>query len=413
VGLVVVTAAFGWSVAKGLVFVAHLDELYFWLNTYAGGYVRRGLVGTLLSPVTALMPGEAILHGLFGLHIVLLAVFGLLVFRLAKDGSNAAWPSDRLLSVVLLASSPFFGQLTHHAGYPDTLIAVVLCCAAIRLRHARGAEVALLLVASCCFHELCFLLLVPMAAFSLALRRGTRWRDGGLVVASVILAAVLTLAAQAPGAALVHALERVGFSPEAAHAQIAEALSRSLGAWLVMLVVLWRDNMLNAGIGLVYACVPPGLILVLGAPRVGRAIMRRTEHLLARRALWALYVASGFGAVLLLAIAIDLSRIASFTTLMAFLTVTLIPFEAPAQVAEPAREGWRLPAVCAAVVVAYTLMPVFDLHFGFGRVVNLARVGFVCPPCAGAGRTLLGYYDRGLPAATVQQIETDPALGNR
>jgi len=63
-GTAIIAACFIWSVAKGRVPVVHLDELYFWINSYGPSYVRRGLVGTLLGPLTLGARPNAILLGL-------------------------------------------------------------------------------------------------------------------------------------------------------------------------------------------------------------------------------------------------------------------------------------------------------------------------------------------------------------
>jgi hypothetical protein len=147
--------------------------------------------------------------------------------------------------------------------------------------------------------------------------------------------------------------------------------------------------------------------LILGARRAREAIMKRTSSHAGRFALGALYIASCISGCLVLAIALDLSRIVSFTTLTAFLTATHLPRQASQSLPDKRLIG---VATCAAIV--YAGMPICDLHFAYGRVVNLARVGILCEPCAAGGRAFLNFYDRGLAPDLVRYIQTDPMLGN-
>ena len=353
-------------------------------------------------------PPASILHGLFILHLVCLAGLVLFIFGAARSGLQSSWPPTRLLIAMLLATSPFLGQLAHHAGYPDDLIALSLCAVAACLNRLGGPVLALCLLASCLLHELCFLLLLPMVAFSLALRRDVGWPHVAWVGASAAVAALLTLTAQLPGPWLVGSLVQAGLQPDIARSQIAEALARTLPDWLAIMAGLWRDNAGNAIAGLAYAGTPALLIMLMAAPQAWRAIVSRTTRPPARFAMAVLYIASGLSGCAVLAIALDLSRVTSFTTLTAFLTtMCLLPHAVQRQ---PAR---HILAASGMIVVCYMLTPVFDLHFASGRVIDLARIAPICPPCASAGRHLLEAYDRRLSPALVSQIENDPALGNR
>ncbi len=395
------------SFAKGKTPAVHLDELYFWLNSYAHGYVRRGLIGTLLLPLTDSAAPAWLLRALFVLHLVSFAGLAILAFRLAVPAGRRDWPLRSLLIALVFACSPFMTQLAHHAGYPDDLIALFLCSAAILLPRANGPAVAALLLASCCMHELCFLLLLPLVMFSLALRT----RPAGGVIAwvglSVAVAILLPLVTQPPGPWLPDRLVQFGLTAQEAQHQVHETLVRSVPGWLSVMAGIWRHDYVNAGIGLAYAVVPGLLILLLAAPRARLAILARTPHPQARRALTGLYIASGLAGCGLLLLALDLSRIVSFTTLTALLTTTMLPADAGNRPA-----GKQLAAASCLCALLYALAPAVDLHFAFGRVLNLVRVSSVCPACAAAGVSFIDFYDRRLSPDAVQRMEKDPALGN-
>ena len=404
----VCVAATFWTIAKGAVRAIHWDELYFWLGTYAGGYGRRSFVGTLLWPV---LHGQTLhylatvvfdIHGLMIIGLLYLG-YGLLRQNPALVGTKAG-----RLTTLLMMTSPFLGQLVHHIGYPDGIIAVFVFLAARSFRQLSGFGLAAVLLASCMVHELCFLLLLPMAMFNLAIRRdATRGQAAGLCIGAS-LAVFLTLTARVDTGRLVQALVHAGMSPELARDQITGSIGRSLGDWLVEMADLWTSHTVNGLIGLCYAGLPGVLMMSLSATAAWEAIHARTSKRWLRSLLVASFVLSGLGIAAVLAIALDLSRIAAFTTLSSVLTVSiLLP-----------RDRWRNPApgiaVFATIAIAvFALAPVFDVHFPEGRVANLARAETFCASCADAARVAIEFYNRDLPQSVTAAMEHDPTLGNR
>ena len=177
-------------------------------------------------------------------------------------------------------------------------------------------------------------------------------------------------------------------------------------ALLPRMLRTWRDFTLNGLAGTLYAALPALMIGLLGLPAARLCVATRTRG---RRVVLLLYAAACLGGLGLLALAWDLGRIAGFTTLTALLTVACV-VRPDANAPGAARVG--LVAAAFFVAVLYALLPVADLYFDYGRVLNLARLRPVCRPCAETGVALIDVFNRHQPLPVRARLDTDPALGN-
>ena len=310
------------------------------------------------------------------------------------------------LSGLLFATSPFLGLIAHHVGYPDALIAALVLACGLCLPRASPATVAAALIVCGMVHELAALLLLPIVAFELAMRPALRPRAYTIIIAGAAIALAGPLLAHGRQPDLQDRLVAAGLSAADAQQQIAVSLHQGLGQAMTRMQVVWASHTLNGVLGIAYAGLPGFCILWLGLPSAWRWIAARAPTRRGRSLRLALYAAACLGPIALLAIAWDLARLASFTTLAAFITVSLTLESVSAA---PARSAMGLSAVSAA---CFVLLPVMNLYFDYGRCIRLQMAGEVCPVCAGAGVAMIDFYNRDLPATRRFLIDRDRAYGN-
>jgi hypothetical protein len=394
-----------WTVAKGMTFFLHTDELYFWLATYQNGFVRRGLVGTLLLPwLHDVDIGRVHMVAAGCSLLALCATLGLataLFWRVLKSPNcvGACAVAD------LLATSPFLGLVAHHVGYPDGLIATLLLGTASLLPVAPAPTIAVMLMVCCALHELAFLLLVPVVAFYTVVTSRRR-RDFAVLAAGTVAGLCLILLAGSDDTPLVSRVVSAGVAVGEARQQVAVSLHQTGVQALTNMARLWRGYAVNGLFGALYGALPGLCIMALGAPSARVFIMTRTAVRRYQVALMLVYGLSCVGGVALLALAWDLARIASFTTLTSFLTVTLVM----RHVRVRPRQGILL--LSAIVALMFAVLPVLNLYFEYGRAVNLNLVSRVCPPCAAGGQMVIDAFNRGSSPAARQHLDTDALYGD-
>ena len=395
-----------WTVAKGSLPLFYTEELYFWVNTYGHGLVRRGLVGTLISPLLG-RGDEAAVHLLAaqlnwaGLAVAIGIVTGLLV-----QASAIAARIPVFVVAAILATSPFFGLVAHHTGYPDGLIAAFLLAGGLVLPAVPSWCAAGLLVAFSALHELAFLLILPFALFSSALRPGWGARQFWTLGAGVAAALSLVLFSNRPSPDMLGRLVSAGLSPTAAGQQLDLYLGHGTLGVLGVMARKWASHPLNGLLGLAYGALPGACITWLGLPFALRAIARASLSRWYRATLIGGYFAACMSGVAVLALAWDLSRIASFTSLTAFITVTLLMRTTRAET------NLRAVVVGVAICICFAVLPVFNLYFESGWPVRMNMLSFVCAPCASASLDFMDVYNRDLSRDERMRTDTDPVYGN-
>jgi hypothetical protein len=394
-----------WTIAKGMTFLVHTDELYFWLATYRHGFVRRGLVGSLLLPWL-----ETVDIG--RIHVVAAACCLLALCVALGVATATLWRTLQSPNCVgacavaaLLATSPFLGLVAHHVGYPDGVIAVLLLVAAALLPIARAPALAFMLIGCAALHEMSFLLLVPVVTFYIA-TTSRRPRDIAVVAMGAVAALWLILLSGSDDTELVGRLVSAGVGVAQARQQAAVSLHQTGVQALSTMAGLWRHYPVNGLVGALYGALPGLCIMALGAPAASVFIRTRTAARRYQGFLMVLYAMACVGGVALLAVAWDVARIASFTTLTSFITVTLVMRHVRV------RPHRRTMLLSGAVAVMFAALPVFNLYFDYGRAINLSPLTQVCAPCAAAGRTMIDGFNRGRSPAARQQLDTDPLYGD-
>jgi hypothetical protein len=386
--MLALAALCGWSVYKGHAWAFHSGEDYFWVSTYAHGLVRRGLAGTLLAPLlqhadqTRLMLVVLVVNRA---GIGLIAMILLLAVARQRRHWGAAW-----MLAALFTAAPFLGQTAFLVGFPDGLIALML--AALIAAAWRGPPI--------------LVLALPGVCLAACLRRGIGAASRAAMVACVLAVILWAWAAgHAPGDAietLAQQLVAVGETPAEALHQARWRLTQTTSDDFATVSALWRAFWLNGLIGLAYATTPALVMCVLGYPRLVAA-MRGTAPAWRRAALNGLYAAACFSPLGILLIAIDLSRLAGFTSLTALLTLFSLP---PAQLPRAGR------SISACIVAVFMLLPVYCLHLQYAYAVHLRLISPVCPICARGFVGALNFYNRGQSKATRDEVLTSPAYFN-
>lgn len=134
-----------------------------WLLDYRFGFVRRGLVGTVVSLLTSSMhirPTEqlvAVLSGVaFAVYCTVIYVLGLRTIH------RSGWSTGALLAVLAFFSSPFIVMSAHLVGYYDNLIIMLAVVSIVLLFEGRIWFGACLQAASILVHESSILIGFPV-----------------------------------------------------------------------------------------------------------------------------------------------------------------------------------------------------------------------------------------------------------
>ena len=391
--------------AKGLTAVFHVDELYFWVNDFAYGFVRRGVIGSLAAPwLRSVTPGDvhAIAVGwwLAGLMCTLLVAAALFWRGLTKHRRAAT-----VAVGALVATSPMLGLITYHVGYPDTVIVALVAATGVFLPSAPAIIVAVAMIGLGAVHEMILLLLLPIVVFCTCMRPCTRVQ-GAVIGAGAFAALLLPLLSTRPSAEILQRLVLAGLPLADATTQLDTALSQTIAGSASTMYAAWSRHFLNGVLGILYAGLPGGIIMLLGWSAASAWIAARVFSGAGRALLLALYAAACLGPVALLALAWDLSRIASFTTLTAAMTVSLVGRHRDLHASRP------LVAVSCAIAGFYLCLPVANLYFDYGRALNTAPIAQACRPCAQAGGVAIDFFNRGLSQDARASIDTDAKYGD-
>jgi len=382
---------------KGFHGSIYTDETYFWFASYNYGLVRRGLLGSLLHPLLVDADWATFQVFIAITHISSLIILPFLAgIALLRCRQNAPIALVALAGAVF-STSPFLGEISLHAGYPDVILSLFIAAVALSLEATSRMVTAILLVVACALHELCYLVLVPIVAFRVSLDPKASALDIGWIAIGLSLPLMFIAIASTQPPDLVLSMVRIGLSPQTATAQATTSLNQSFLSSVLAMQKQWETYPVNGALGILYAGLPGMILSVIFWRNANDVITRRTSNVFGQAALHILYFGSCLGAIAVLIIAWDLSRMVSFTTLTALLTGTTLP--ASKITATPKRWViWLIP-------IAFALLPVNTLYFDYGRAINTDRLRLVCSPCADIGVRLIHFYNRNLTPEAKASID--------
>jgi hypothetical protein len=334
------------TVLKGLLTFPHDWVVGHFLLNYSEGFVKRGLVGTLLRPLLAGRPAPEVRAVVGGVALAgLLALLALLareVVRLLAPGRARAGLDAA--AALCLACSPALWHLGLALGYFESLVLLLglLATPGGRLPLPRFVPLALLALL---VHEMAALLLVPLLLLHpLTPQAGgaglSRARAGVVLalLAGFVLVAWCVFHSPPPPALREQMLAAGAATPywaDAVHARLNDPFVGNLQR-----ILHWPriGNVWASGL-LVYTPAAWAL-LALGLVRLWRAPLSRRARLG-----WSVaYAAASLASLAMVLIAYDFTRLFSLSTLQAFLAYRVLV--ARLGPVEPRREGalLRTPA---------------------------------------------------------------------
>ncbi|MEB3355205.1 MAG: hypothetical protein VKK04_00560 [Synechococcales bacterium] len=419
------------SILKGFVPRARGLGLYIWLTTYQHGFIRRGLLGTLVSPWVQNSDPEAVRLGLVGIHVILLILIGGLAAILAWEflRRHRQRVGYAFIFLACFFSSHFLGTIAYNAAEADAIMAVLLILIAIFAGStAAGLGFILILVIGTLIHEMFLISAFPLILYSVLTPLLTTEKVGDrrrtvfsalVLLGSTLALVILILHTNQPSEEFRTTFLNFGMSERRASQVLERKLGQSLGGSLVMLAGIWRSHGLNASMGLAYSLLPSvGMLLIywgwLKKPEFSNNALGGRALPLIRTAFFLL---ACYGPVLVLALAFDLSRLAQFANLTTFLTCVMDSRLAQGRDAQPqlipeqevadqpdqriSTPGWRrrfpphfAAGLGGAIASIYLLSPVSYLYFSTGRIVEAPALRPAQLPLTPAAKRWMCFYNR-------------------
>jgi hypothetical protein len=201
-----------WTLAVTCLRAARLPNNFskeHWLIDYRFGFVKRGLVGSLVSVVARLLgrrPTEALINGLA--IACFLGFCGVLGWVFARMLRRSRWSPAVVLAVLVFASSPFIVMSAHLIGYYDNIIIVLTIVSLALLLSGRPWTAGVVQAIAILVHENTLLVGFPVFCWtSWRLRTRcpsrARWRVAPLLLPVVTFVLLTVSQSLAP-----HRLER-------------------------------------------------------------------------------------------------------------------------------------------------------------------------------------------------------------
>ncbi len=137
-----------------------------WLLDFRHGFVKRGLVGTLVSPLYAWKSPAEIRNVVVTLSLlVLLAALAALAWGTFRLVLAATRPADRALlgaAALVTATSPIVVNMAYTAGFLDRFLELATLGAVVAASRRRRVAVAVLVLAGFAVHEMFLVYGLPM-----------------------------------------------------------------------------------------------------------------------------------------------------------------------------------------------------------------------------------------------------------
>jgi hypothetical protein len=402
---------------KGLTLSVDHTVAYLYYTDYRFGYVARGLIGQLFSPVLAATPKAAHAGILVAWHLATLAALLVALARLAARTVAAAGTGRRevvLAAAVLLFCSPLLTSLASLPAAPEVLLCLLTLGVAEAVRAGRYGLAWLAFLVGALAHQLIIFVALPVMVLGGLLDADRRrFAVAGSVLAGAA-ACLAVLLAPAPDARFVGVFVEHGIPPGAARSLFEDQLGQTTGRMLGAMAELWRRHPLNGAVAVAYgasagAAILAACLLSPGAARAAAEPLAFLPRGWPRSVLAVLLVAgAGLGPLLVLAFAWDLSRLAVLATFTSFLAADTalrrVPRDDPAAAAAPRAPSSRSAAValgCGALAAVFLCLPYVGLWFN-GALVK--REELVVPnPVLEVGATravvegFLRFYNRDAP----------------
>jgi hypothetical protein len=252
--------------------------LPYWRITYAHGYVRRGLLGTVFQFFAGGFPPNEQEMQVFAVHVLALTALLAGVVLEAARLWRAALPRTRLLLATGTATfllSRFVLTVANCGGYPDVILLLIALLAYALLARGRLAPALALATVAPFIHEAFVFLWAPVALLSLASKEGStveRARHAALL-ALPGLAAVAAVKLHSD-AALHASMATFPISPADRDAVLRFAYGLSIGEAFEATTRGYREHPLNVVLGVLWV-LPYSAAIAACAVSLGQGRSRR------------------------------------------------------------------------------------------------------------------------------------------
>jgi hypothetical protein len=355
------------SALKGLNLHVDVTALYFYYTDFRFGFILRGLVGQLFSPILAALPHSAYDGVMIAWHLATLAILLIVLSRFAARTIAATGRTDVLAMAVLLFCSPLIPSLAYFTAAPDVLLCLLTLGIVAATRTQRFVLAWLIFLVGALAHQLMIFIALPVMLLG-SFINADRHVPAMIGSAAVGLAAcVLILLAPAPDERLVSRFIEMGISSAEAQVLYKNQLGQRSSEMLGIMADLWRQNFVNGVIAATYGASAGAVILVAclltqGAPRpLAQPLTFLAPGRLTTILATLLVLGIGLSPLLVLAFAWDLSRLAVLSTFTAFLVADMLLCRNPVQV--PLRRSRLVTFACGALALVFLGLPSISLWF--------------------------------------------------
>lgn len=364
------------SALKGLNFLVSSTASYFYYTDYRFGFILRGLVGQLFTPVLATLPQGPHDDLLTAWHFAVLAVLLMVLSRFAAQTVVVTRRADVLAMAVLLFCSPLIPSLAYFTAAPDGLLCLLMLGLVVAARAQRFVLAWLIFLVGVLAHQLMIFIALPAMVLASLINADRRVPAvlGSLAVG--LAACLIVLWAPIPDERLIGRLIEQGIPPDQARHLYQLQLGQTFSEMLGVMAGLWRQNFVNGVIAVTYGASASVVILAscLLSPDAIRPVVAPLTFLSSGRLkaiLAALFVSgAGLSPLVVLAFAWDLSRLAVLSTFTAFLVADMLLRRDPVRVWSPRSK--RMTFACGALAAGFFCLPFLGLWFS-GSYLNMRK----------------------------------------
>ncbi len=155
------------GVLKGLTPTLDPRKEFYWLFSYQYGFIKRGLIGTLVHPLLRLRPFDDLKPMIIGAHVIVCLWIIVALQMLFRDAVRRTEGRDARFTLVLaflcLMCSPLMPVLAHDSGYVDVYLIALVLAGLWFVLHGRYGAAAVAAAAGPLIHEGFVFLWCPLA----------------------------------------------------------------------------------------------------------------------------------------------------------------------------------------------------------------------------------------------------------
>ncbi len=155
------------GVLKGLTPTLDPKKEFYWLFSYQYGFIKRGLIGTLVHPLLKFWSFEALKPMIVGAHVIaclwIIFVLQMLFQQAARRDTRRDAGFTLALAFLCLMCSPLMPVLAHDSGYVDVYLIALVLGALWLVLHERYVAAGVVSVAGPLIHEGFIFLWCPLA----------------------------------------------------------------------------------------------------------------------------------------------------------------------------------------------------------------------------------------------------------